>query len=79
MQTQSDIDVLIARAASAALGDHTIARVSSEPGVDSDGVDAIRVMIVLSGRDDTVTGDAALNAIVDIHQASQKAGDDRFP
>jgi hypothetical protein len=79
MQTQSEIDALIARAASTALGKHTVAHISSKPGVDSDGLDAVRVMIVLSGRDDTLTGDAALSAIVNIRQALQEAGDERFP
>ena len=79
MQTRSEIDDLIARAAAPALGDHHIARISSRSGVDSDGLEAVRITIVLSGHDDTLSGDAALNAIVDVHQALQKTGDERFP
>ena len=79
MQTAFDIDALITRVASATLKDYRIARISSEPTVDMDGVDAIRVTIVLSEGDDTITGDAALDTIVDVHQALQKAGDQRFP
>lgn len=51
----------------------------SEPSVELDGLDAVRVTIVLSNDDVAVTGDAAMNTIVDIHQALQRAGDDRFP
>ena len=79
MQTQIDIDAIVTRVASATLKGHRIARVSSEPTVDMDGVDAIRVTIVLSEGDDTITGDAALDTIVDVHQALQRAGDQRFP
>ena len=79
MQTQADIDALISRVASAALASHVIAQVSSRPGIDSDGLDVLRVVIVLSGRDDSLTGDAALNTIVDIRRALQENGDGRFP
>lgn len=79
MQTHVDIDTIVKRVASATLKDHKIARVSSESSVDSDGLDAIRVTIVLSGSDDSITGDAALGTIVDVHQALQREGDDRFP
>ncbi len=79
MQTQIDIDAMITRVASASLKRHRIARVWSESSVDMDGIDAIRVTIVLSGDDDGITGDDALDTIADVHQALQREGDDRFP
>ena len=79
MQTQSEIDALIMRVASTSLGGHKIARVTSEPGVDHDGLEAVRVTIVLSDDDVSLTGDAALNTIVEMRQALQSVGDDRFP
>lgn len=79
MQTRSEVDALVARVASASLGGHTITRVMSGPSVDLDGLNAVRVTIVLSNDDIEVTGDAAMNTIVDLHQALQRAGDDRFP
>ncbi len=79
MQMQPETDALIARVASASLSGHKIARVVSEPGVDVDGLDAVRVTIVLSDDDNCLTGDAALNTIVDLHQALQNVGDERFP
>ena len=79
MQTSFDIDALITRVASAPLKGHKLARISSEPSVDMDGVDAIRVTIVLSEGDDTIAGDAALDTIVDVHQALQREGEHRRP
>lgn len=70
METQVDVDALVTRVASATLRGHGIARVSSAPTVDMDGVDAIHVTIVLSEEDDTITGDAALNTIVDVRHTS---------
>ena len=79
MQTPADIDALISQVASAALASHVVAQVSSRSGVDSDGLDALRVVIVLSGHDDTLTGDAALSTIAGIRRALQENGDGCFP
>jgi hypothetical protein len=55
-------------------------RVIVEPTVDSQGEEALRVTLVLDpevvGR---VTGAAALDVIVEIRQALQSVGDNRFP
>jgi hypothetical protein len=55
-------------------------RVFSEPIADSDGRDALYVTIVLRrGSADKITGDMALDTLVEIEQALRAAGENRFP
>ncbi len=55
-------------------------RVFSELTVDSDGRDALRIMIVLkSDGVDAITGYMALDTLVEISAALLAADDDRFP
>jgi hypothetical protein len=79
MQAQLDLDAMIARVASTTLSGHRLARVTCEPDVDFDGADALRVTVVLANDDIDLSGDDAANIIVDLRQALQSAGDDRFP
>jgi len=79
MQTQFDLDELVRRVASASLEAHTIARIFSEPTLDSTGQDAVHVTIVLTGGDRGLSGDVALDTIVAIRQSLQKDGDQRTP
>ncbi|RYC31469.1 hypothetical protein D3273_13915 [Lichenibacterium minor] len=79
MDTNFDLDGLVGQVAAASLPGHRIARIATEPDVDADGLQGIRVVVVLVGDDASLSGDEALNTIVDLRQALQKAGDDRFP
>lgn len=55
-------------------------RVLSEPAVDSQGKDALRITIVIEpGVAEKVKGDAVLKTLVEIQNQLQKAGDERFP
>jgi hypothetical protein len=48
--------------------------------IDSEGQDALRIMIILrSGCSDALTGNVILNTIAEIHNKLQKAGEERFP
>lgn len=55
-------------------------RVIVEPMVDSQGEEALRVTLVLDPNVvERVTGDQALDVLVDINDALQAAGDERLP
>lgn len=79
MQTQSQLDALVARVTTASLPGYRVARISSEPEIDPDGLEGLRVTIVLAGDPAGLSEDAALDILVDLRQALQEAGDDRFP
>ena len=79
MQAQSDLDAMIARVASSSLRGRPVARITSKPEIDQDGLEGVRVTIVLAGDSKGVSDDAALDVIVDLRQALEKVGDDRFP
>lgn len=61
------------------LGTSYVVRVSAEPMVDWTGAEAWRVLIVLApDAVSHISGDAALDNLVGVQEAVQKAGDDRF-
>ena len=80
MASISKVDQVLQKAASAVLGGLGLSRVLSEPAVDSEGRDALRITVVFAGSDvKNVSGDKALDAIVRIHQDLEKLGDVRVP
>jgi hypothetical protein len=57
-----------------------VVRIESEPTVDSEGNDALHLMIVVAPEAaDKITGDAVVDTLVQIHDRLRDAGDDRFP
>ncbi len=57
-----------------------VERVLVEPTVDSQGEEALRVTLVLDPQAvERVTGDQALDVLVDINEALQNAGEERLP
>ena len=57
-----------------------VERVLVEPMVDSQGDEALRVTLVLDPEAvDRITGDQALDVLVDIKRAVRAAGDERLP
>ena len=57
-----------------------VERVLVEPTVDSQGEDALRVTLVLDPEViEGMSGDHALDVLVEIRQSLQAAGDERFP
>ena len=79
MQTSKDLDALVKQVASQSLKGHVVAQVFSEPTSDSLGQDALHITVVVADDDDGLSGDLALDTIVDIGQALQKAGEQRTP
>jgi hypothetical protein len=68
--------------ANANFGSQNIIRVESEPTADSDGKDALNLLIVVAptfAETITINGDAVLDTLVQIVDRLQEAGDDRFP
>jgi len=66
--------------AQANFGSQNVVRVESEPTSDSEGQEALNLLIVIApGVVETVSGDAILDTLVQIIDRLQKAGDDRFP
>ncbi len=67
-------------AATANLSSSAVSQVLSEPTTDSEGRDALRITIVIKpnalGR---LTGDAALDTLVEIQSNLRQAGEERFP
>jgi hypothetical protein len=58
----------------------SVVRVESEPTFDSQGDDALRITIVVAAESaDQITGDAAVDTLVQIHDRLRDAGDGRFP
>ncbi len=66
--------------AKANLGSQNVVRVESEPTTDSDGKEALNLLIVVApGFAEAISGDAVLDTLVQIIDRLQEAGDDRFP
>jgi hypothetical protein len=75
------VNGVVKKAASAALKRKAgVQRVFSEPAADSEGLEALRITIVLKrGSADKISGDKALNTLVGVERALREAGEDRFP
>lgn len=75
------VNDLVKKAASAVLRrPGVLRRVSSEPTLDSQGHEALHITIVLKpGGADKISGDMALDTIVEVERALRGASEDRFP
>jgi hypothetical protein len=75
------VNDVVNRAATATLKRQAgVQRVFSEPASDSEGLEALRITIVLKrGSADKISGEKALNTLVGIERALREAGEDRFP
>ena len=61
-------------------GTQNVVRVIVEPMVDLDGDDAWRVLIVIEPRlVDSISGDAVLDNLVEIHNRLAEKGEERLP
>lgn len=57
-----------------------VTMVLSEPDVDSDGRNALRVTVVLEpGTADQITGKSLVDVLIRLDDDVQKAGEERFP
>jgi hypothetical protein len=79
MIDHSTINKVAKEVAAEHLGSGNVAHVTSESTIDSEGQDALRITIVI--RDDALgrlTGDAALDTLVQMQDRLRKVGEDRF-
>jgi hypothetical protein len=66
--------------AKANFGPENVVRVESEPTADSQGEEALNLLIVIAPSIvDTIDGEAVLNTLGQIIDRLQQAGDERFP
>ncbi len=75
-----DVNQIVQGATFASIPPALVSRVETTLGVDQDGDEALRVLIVLNDTTaDEVTGDQALDALSNIRSALLDVGDTRFP
>jgi hypothetical protein len=80
MLDRTELHQIVSAAATAVLGNGRVGAVRIEPTADSEGRDALRVMLVLApGSLASISGDKALDTIVAIQNRLLEAGEDRFP
>jgi hypothetical protein len=66
--------------AKANFGRENVVRVESEPTADSQGEEALNLLIVMAPSvEGSIDGEAVLNTLVQIVDRLQQAGDERFP
>lgn len=80
MLTQNKIIKIARDAAAGNLASSAVSRVISEETTDSEGRDALRITIVIKPHAvGKLTGDAALDTLVEIQDSLLEAGEERFP
>jgi hypothetical protein len=79
MLDERRISEIAQEVARANLSSPNVTSVSSRPTVDLDGHDALQVTIVIkSGAESDISGDAALDTLVDIQKRLRNEGEERF-
>jgi hypothetical protein len=74
------ISELIEDTANSKLGQGNVVRVMTEPGIDSEGQDALRITIVIAeGAVDRIKDDALLDNLLEIHDRLQEQAEIRTP
>jgi hypothetical protein len=80
MLDQKKIDQIAHEVATANLTPQVVVRASSSPTSDSEGRDALRIMIVIEPDAVTrVSGDAVVDTLVQLHDRLRREGEERFP
>jgi hypothetical protein len=80
MLDAAEIINIATNVATANLSHSSVSNVTSEPTVDSEGHDALRITIVLTpGSTATIKGDDVLDTLVQIRRSLQTAGELRLP
>lgn len=80
MLAQNQIIKIANDVAMANLTSSSVSRVISEPTVNSEGRDALKIIIVINpGAAAKIKGDAALDTLVQIQDRLREAGEERFP
>jgi hypothetical protein len=79
MLDERKIEEIAQKVASANLTSTNVTSVSSSPTTDSLGQDALRIRIIIkSGAESTISGDAALDTLVGIRDELRLAGEERW-
>jgi len=79
MLDEQKIAEIAQKVASANLTSSNVTSVSSSPTTDSLGQDALRITIIIkSGAETTISGDAALDTLVGIRDELRLAGEERM-
>jgi hypothetical protein len=74
------INAIVREVAGANLGSGTVDHVLSEPTVDSQGNDALRILIVITpSAASKLVGDTPLNTLFQIQTTLSEKGEERFP
>lgn len=80
MIANREIDRIVETTARETLRKNSVVRTFHESTVDSEGNDALRIVIVLSPESvDRQTGEKVLNALTRIHDRLFEAGEERLP
>ena len=80
MLSTSRIEQIAADAARKQVAAGGLERVLAEPATDSDGKEAVRITLVVTPKTATsLTGDQALDLLIEVQNRIQEAGDERFP
>jgi hypothetical protein len=79
MLNEKRIQEIAQEVASAKLASANISSVSSSTAIDSEGHDALRIMIVINpGSESKIKGDAALDTLVGIQDRLRNEGEERL-
>ena len=80
MLAQDQITQIANEVAVSNLTSSSVSSVISEPTVDYEGRDALRIVIIITpGATDRIDGEAALNTLVQLQDRLRQAGEERFP
>ena len=80
MPDEERIRSIAREVATATLGRANVDHVISKEIVDTEGNDALQVMVVLTpGSSDTLSGAALLDTMVKLHERLREEGETRFP
>jgi hypothetical protein len=79
MLNTAHIESIAKEAATAHISPQLVVRVVGEAIVDAQGADALRITVVVApSAVDSITGDDALNALVEVQRRLEQAGESRF-
>jgi hypothetical protein len=80
MLPQTKINEIVAEVATATFTRENFEKVLSEPTVDSQGDEALRITVVIKPEAvEKLKGDPVLDFLLGIHHRLQEAGEERFP
>jgi len=79
MLERQKIDQIAKEVATSNLGAANVAHVASEPTTDSEGRDALKITIIIQPDAlERISGDAALDTLVNMQKKLHQAGEERF-